>query len=546
MTVIMPAYKAEKTLEQTVAAIPKDCVDEMILVDDASPDKTVEVAKNLGIDVVIQHPKNRGYGGNQKTCYQTALSRGADIIVMVHPDYQYDPVFIPELCEAIFKGEADAVFGSRMLVSRNALKGGMPYWKFIANIVLTKVENVILGLRLSEYHSGFRAYSRKTLQTVPFMQCHDDFVFDSEIIVQMCIARLHIKEVPISTRYFPGASTISFRRSCRYGFAILGLLGQYILFRLNLFSYSKFIMLTDTLTPCPLCASPAPQLDYGSKEQAERTVAPYTITEHSHGLTQTLYHCQTCDAVFTTDRVDSRELQRLYTDQHIDYAYLAEEKGRRKTARALLRHLSVVTSHTGMLVDVGCGYGFFLDEAKATGWQAGGIELGSASAKHARAYGLKIKQASWHALSEYANESIDVITAFDVIEHLDDPDGFVRLVSSKLKPGGYLVLTAPRRSSFFARFTGKRWHAFLPSHLHYFSDTSMKFVLTHHGLTPAVSRSYGRYFSLSYIMSRASDYGVGRILLKICDPVSKYIIVPINLFDEFEIYAQKITSSRGQ
>lgn len=540
----MPAYKAEKTLAQTVAAIPKECIDEMILVDDASPDTTVEVARSLGIDVVIQHPENRGYGGNQKTCYETALSRGADIVVMVHPDYQYDPMFIPELCEPIARGEADAVFGSRMINARNALEGGMPYWKFIPNIVLTKIENVILGLRLSEYHSGFRAYSRKTLETVPFKQCHDDFVFDSEIIVQMRIANLLIKETPISTRYFPEASTISFLRSCRYGFAILGLLGQYLLFRWNIFSYSKFIMFANVFTPCPLCGSQAPQLKYVRKEHIQSPVAPYTITEHSQGLTQTLYHCQVCDEVFTTDRVAPAELQKTYTDQEIDFAYLAEEKGRRKTARALLKHLNLIAPNKGTLVDVGSGYGFFLDEARIDGWQVEGIELGEASTKHARAYGLEIKQGSWHVLTEYPDESIDIITVFDVIEHLDDPNGFVCLAHSKLKQGGHLVITAPRRSSFFARFAGERWHAFLPSHLHYFSDASMNYILTHNKLKPVLCRSYGRHFSLGYIISRAGEYGVGKILSKLMNPIATHIIVPINLFDEFEMYAQKTTSSR--
>ncbi len=544
VTVIMPAYKAEKTLAQTIAAIPKDCVDEIILVDDASPDKTVAVAKELGIDVVIRHPKNRGYGGNQKTCYQTALARGADIVVMVHPDYQYDPIFIPHLVEPIARGAADAVFGSRMIEPRNALRGGMPYWKFVANVGLTLIENVILGLHLSEYHSGFRAYSRKALLTVPFSQCHDDFVFDSEIIVQMRIADLKIAETPISTRYFPEASTISFMRSCRYGFAILWLLGQYIVSRLHLYTFLKFTMLTDRTTPCPLCASEAPQLDYVPEAKGGAAKA-YTISEHSHGLSQTLYHCQVCDHVFTTDRTDPTELEQLYTDQGVDAAYIAEEKGRRATARRILRQLAELVPHQGTLVDVGSGYGFFLDEAQKAGWQVRGIELGSASVTHARTYGLTIAQASWHVLTDTPDASIDVITAFDVIEHLDDPKGFVALVTKKLVPGGYLVLTNPRYSSFFARVTGKRWHAFLPSHLHYFTDASMRFVLTEQSLTTKVSRHYWRYFSLGYIFSRASDYGIGRLLRKICTPLLS-IVVPISVFDEFELYAKKSTSSPGQ
>jgi len=543
ITIILPAYKAEKTLAQTIAAIPKDCIDEMILVDDASPDRTVEVAQALGIDVVIRHPKNRGYGGNQKTCYQTALARGADIVVMVHPDYQYDPVFIPQFCEPLVRDEADAVFGSRMLIPKNALKGGMPYWKFLANIVLTFIENAVLGLRLSEYHSGFRAYSRKTLMTVPFMLCPDDFVFDSEIIVQMRTANLKIQEIPISTRYFPEASSISFRRSCQYGFAILKVLAQYVLFRFNLFSYEKFISFTAIFSSCPVCQSQAPQMDYGPQKGIHKSEKSYTITERSQGLTQTLFYCQNCDLVFTTDRTDPSAVQTLYEEQGLDHAYLAGEVGRRKTARVLLQRLLLLLPKKGVLVDVGSGYGFFLDEAKKAGWQTHGIELGTASATYARGYGLAITQASWHALSTYPDASIDAITALDILEHLDDPDGFLKLAAAKLKPDGCLLITAPNRSSFFAKLTGKRWHAYLPSHLSYFSTRAMQLILERHGLSIAVSRSYGRYFSLEYVLTRACEYGISERIVKIVGPLVRPLIVPINLGDEFELYIQKKTTS---
>ncbi len=236
--VVLPAYNAAKTLQKTFIDIPKDWVDEVILVDDASQDSTVVLARSLGLRTFV-HPKNRGYGGNQKTCYQEALELGADIAVMVHPDFQYDPSYIPQMIEPIAKGECDAVFGSRMMISKNALKGGMPYWKFIANIFLTKLENFILRMRLTEYHSGFRAYSRKVLQ-LPLNLNSDDFVFDTEIIVQMKIAGMNIKEIPISTRYFPGASMIGFIRSIEYGLAILNVLRKYIFYRLRFRNYEQF------------------------------------------------------------------------------------------------------------------------------------------------------------------------------------------------------------------------------------------------------------------------------------------------------------------
>ncbi len=238
IVVVFPAYNAAKTLEKTLLDIPKKFVDEVILVDDASKDDTAAVSRRLGLKTFV-HPRNRGYGGNQKTCYREALKLGADIVVMVHPDFQYDPRYIPELIQPIAEGRADAVFGSRMLISKNALAGGMPYWKFIANIFLTKLENFILGLNLSEYHSGFRAYSRKMLERLPLELNSDGFVFDTEIIVQMKVGGFTIKEIPILTRYFPGASMIGFLRSTEYGLRILLVMFRYILHKLRVKKYPK-------------------------------------------------------------------------------------------------------------------------------------------------------------------------------------------------------------------------------------------------------------------------------------------------------------------
>ncbi|MFL6195917.1 MAG: glycosyltransferase family 2 protein [Thermoanaerobaculia bacterium] len=223
--VVMPAYNAEKTLEQTWRDLPLEWVDDVIVVDDGSRDRTVEIARALGLHVIV-HPKNRGYGGNQKTCYREALARGADIVAMVHPDHQYDPRSIPALVAPLLRGDCDAVFGSRMLGGR-PLEGGMPKWKYLANIFLTAVANATFYVFLSEYHSGLRAYSRRYLESVSLERNSDDFVFDTEIIAQGVWRGLRIQEIPIQTRYFPEASQIGFARSVRYGFAVLGVLGRY-------------------------------------------------------------------------------------------------------------------------------------------------------------------------------------------------------------------------------------------------------------------------------------------------------------------------------
>jgi len=233
--VVMPAYHAEKTLERTVHDLPEGWFDDVVLVDDASRDGTVELARSLGLHVLV-HPQNRGYGGNQKTCYREALSRGADIVVMVHPDHQYDPKHIPAMVAPLLAGQADAVFGSRMLGGR-PIEGGMPKWKYFANLGLTALANAAFYVFLSEYHSGLRAYSRRYLEAVDREANSDDFVFDTEIIAQGIWKGMRIREVPIQTRYFDEASQISFARSVRYGFAILYVLTRYKLHKKGLLHY---------------------------------------------------------------------------------------------------------------------------------------------------------------------------------------------------------------------------------------------------------------------------------------------------------------------
>ncbi len=217
--VVLPAYKAARTLRQTLADVPPDIVDEFLLVDDCSPDDTVAVAWELGLPT-IRHDRNRGYGGNQKTCYTEALRRGADIVIMLHPDYQYDPKLLGAMAWMVASGRFDIVLGSRIL-GTGALKGGMPYYKYAANRFLTAVENILLGIKLSEFHTGYRAFSRTVLETLPLEENSDDFVFDNQILAQAVAFGFEIGEISCPTRYFPEASSIGFRRSVQYGFGVL-------------------------------------------------------------------------------------------------------------------------------------------------------------------------------------------------------------------------------------------------------------------------------------------------------------------------------------
>ncbi|NLI24648.1 MAG: glycosyltransferase family 2 protein [Bacteroidales bacterium] len=243
ITVVLPAYNAEKTLEQTYREIPFDIVDHVILVDDHSTDNTIQEAERLGIRHIIRHEKNKGYGGNQKTCYNKALELNSDIVVMLHPDYQYTPRLIQSMCYLIANEVYDVVFGSRIL-GRGALRGGMPLYKYVANRILTLAQNVLLNQKLSEYHTGYRAFSRRVLEKVNYNANSDDFVFDNQMIAQIFMAGFEIAEITCPTKYFKEASSINFRRSVVYGLGVLRVSFQYFLHKTGLKKYQYLIPLS--------------------------------------------------------------------------------------------------------------------------------------------------------------------------------------------------------------------------------------------------------------------------------------------------------------
>ena len=241
VAVVLPAYNAAATLARTVAEIDRNIVDEIILVDDASSDDTVAIARTLNLHHIRVHSQNRGYGGNQKTCYQTALDTGADIIIMLHPDYQYTPRLLPVMAYMIASGLYDVVLGSRIL-GGTALKGGMPLYKYIANRLLTFFQNLLLGAKISEYHTGYRAYSRKVLLAIPWQHNSDDFVFDNEFLSQVIYAGFRIGEVSCPTRYFPEASSINFLRSVRYGLGVIRVTFEHRLSKMGLCKIPRYEM----------------------------------------------------------------------------------------------------------------------------------------------------------------------------------------------------------------------------------------------------------------------------------------------------------------
>jgi glycosyltransferase involved in cell wall biosynthesis len=240
--VVLPAYNAAKTIQKTFEEIPFDIVDEVILTDDFSKDETIAIAKKIGIQHIIEHDKNKGYGANQKSCYQKALELNADIIVMLHPDYQYTPKLIPAMCTLIAHDLYDVVLGSRIL-SKGAIKGGMPMYKYVSNRILTLVQNILMNQKLSEYHTGYRCFDTKILRQIDFENNADDFVFDNEILAQCCFIKARIGEISCPANYFEEASSINFNRSVVYGLGVLRVSISYFLQKTKLFSFSIFTKL---------------------------------------------------------------------------------------------------------------------------------------------------------------------------------------------------------------------------------------------------------------------------------------------------------------
>lgn len=234
VVVVMPAYNAARTLSRTFSEVPMDMVDEVILCDDASADNTFDLASSLGIDHVIKHTRNLGYGGNQKSLYSEALSSGADIIIMLHPDYQYTPKLIPSMVNLIANDLYDVVLGSRIL-GNGALRGGMPVYKYIANRILTLIQNLLSGHKLSEYHTGYRAFSAEVLNSIPYLDNSDDFIFDNQLMSQVIYKDYRIAEITCPTKYFPEASSINLHRSIRYGLGVLGVSTMHFLARSGLY-----------------------------------------------------------------------------------------------------------------------------------------------------------------------------------------------------------------------------------------------------------------------------------------------------------------------
>jgi glycosyltransferase involved in cell wall biosynthesis/2-polyprenyl-3-methyl-5-hydroxy-6-metoxy-1,4-benzoquinol methylase len=509
VVITMPAYKAEDTLAKTVADIPDGLADELILVDDASTDETAGVARELGLQVIV-HPENRGYGGNQKTCYTEALRTGADIVVMLHPDYQYDPKAVPLLIAPILAGDADMTFGSRFAGLGDPMSGGMPLYRFLGNRITTTLENLMLGSRFTDMHSGLRAYTRRCLQSLPFMRYSDDFWFDGQLLVDAVTSGQRVVEVPIPTRYTKESSSISVGRSLKYIAGSLAYCAKQTAERgrrgrRNQVNARKK---RARLLPghrsiereCVLCGGRAQRLVYPATAEGTVPVEEFRCTTEALGEHDDIIQCERCRLISSLPTLSREAIIENYGDV-VDEEYLREEAGRRELFDWFAAQTAGYSLKGKRLLEIGSNVGMFLDVARARGWNARGIEPSKWAVEYGRErYGVDLRRGTVEELDE-PGHSADVVVMMDVLEHLADPvEGLKRL--RPVLDEGILVLSTVNVESIHARARDANWPWFIRSHLYYFSPETLRAVLERAGFRIIEWTTVPRSFHVSYVAQR--------------------------------------------
>ena len=529
VVITMPAYRAEGTLEKTVADIPAGVADVVILVDDASPDNTAELARELGIRVFV-HAENRGYGGNQKTCYARALEAGADIVVLLHPDYQYDPKAVPLLVAPILAGYADLTFGSRFAGLGDPLGGGMPLYRYLGNRLTTTLENLMLGSRFTDMHSGLRAYTRQCLLSLPFLDYSDDFDFDSQLIVDAITGGQRVVEVPIPTRYTHESSSISVARSLRYVGKTLAYCAQQAAARgrrgrrspvAGRLAARKPATVGPTIARrCVACGAEEQVLLYPANVDGDVDASEFSCTSAALARHDDILACVRCGMVSSRPLLAGEEILERYADV-VDEEYLAEEEGRRELFEWVLGLLGGYFVRGNRLLEIGSNLGLFLDTARRFGWAARGVEPSRWAVETGRKrFGVDLEQKALEQLDEPAG-SADAVVLLDVLEHLVDPLEALRRLRPVLGEDGVLVLSTVNIAGVHARLRRESWPWLIRPHLHYFTPATLQAILRDAGFRVIEWSLVPRSFHLSYVATRArSNLGVlGRASARLSEVV---------------------------
>jgi SAM-dependent methyltransferase len=529
IVITLPAYHAAETLTRTVEEIPTQVADELILVDDASTDDTVEVARSLGGITVYVHPKNRGYGGNQKTCYARALEHGADIVVLLHPDYQYDPKAVPLLVAPILGGYADMTFGSRFAGMSDPRSGGMPRYRYWGNRVTTTIENGLLGSHFSEMHSGLRAYTREMLLSVPFLNYTDDFSFDSQMMVDAITSGLRVIEVPIPTRYTKESSSISVLRSLKYVSESVRRAGSASIRRGRKGRRSPVVRSDQSPRAlprradgsvvehqCVLCGNDTMLLLYPSNVSTGVKPSEFACTSDALAQHDDILRCPACGMVSSKPSISAQEILDNYSEME-DEDYLAEQEGRRQLFDWVLDTTAGYTVRNRRLLEIGSNVGLFLDSARKRGWEAVGVEPSRWAVKLGRErFGVDLRQGTIDDLGIEPG-SVDLAVMLDVLEHIPDPAAELASVKALMHKDGLLALSTVDVASFHSRLRGSDWPWFIRPHLHYFTPETLRTTFEKAGFRMIEWLVVPRWFHLSYVAARSSaSMGVlGRVASKV-------------------------------
>lgn len=530
VVITLPAYHAETTLEKTVADLPPGLADELILVDDASADNTAQLARDLGISVYV-HPENRGYGGNQKTCYSKALESGADIVVLLHPDYQYDPKAVPLLIAPILAGDADMTFGSRFAGLGDPRGGGMPRYRYWGNRFTTMVENLALGTRFSEMHSGLRAYTRRCLLSLPFTEYSDDFTFDSQFLVDAVVTGKRVVEVPIPTRYTKESSSISVLRSLRYVFNSMryawgqstrwGRRGKRSPVAMRRGSI-RSVPIDRGDGWCALCGSDDREILYPSNATGPALPAEFACTSDALATHDDIARCRSCGMVSSLPAADESEIVDNYSEM-TDETYLAEQHARTELFEWVLERMESFWLPGRRLVEIGSNVGLFLHVAGKKGWTAVGIEPSRWAVRVGRErFGVDVRPGTVRDLSVPAG-SAHAVVMLDVLEHLYDPLGDLKKLRTAINEDGLLTLSTINLAGLHARVRDGSWPWFIRPHLHYFTPDTLNAMLRAAGFEMVEWNLVPRTFHLSYVAERAagSHGALARAALaasKVADP----------------------------